>query len=148
MHYQTLVAGQLLEQTLELDRSIYRVVELAEGWSSKLAVDEIYFMILEGLMMSLACFVLTVLTPGVAYGRHSHIYVDKSLKATFAKHYNIHEFKSNEKDRSLKLFVLNWINLELILPPQEEEIEEQPTILNLTYIEITFSNNRIKLSQL
>lgn len=83
-------------------RSIYRLIELAEGWSSTLAVDEIYFMILEALMVSLASCVLSFMSPGLAYGRHSHIYLDKSLKATFSKHYTAGEQdSSNEKDVSL-----------------------------------------------
>lgn len=83
---------------LVLVRSIYRLIELADGWSSKLAVKEIYFMILEALMISLASCVISVISPGVAYGRHSHIYIDKSLKTTFSKH-NRHGVNSyNEKD--------------------------------------------------
>lgn len=76
-------------------RSIYRLIELAEGWSSNLATKEIYFMILEALMVSLASCVLTFLTPGLAYGRNSHLYIDKSLKATFGKHYK------NNKDHAM-----------------------------------------------
>ncbi|GMM28135.1 phospholipid-translocating ATPase [Martiniozyma asiatica (nom. inval.)] len=68
-------------------RSVYRVVELAKGWSSNLAVDEIYFMILEALMISLASLIMTVFHPGLAYGRNSHLYIDKSLRATFSKHH-------------------------------------------------------------
>lgn len=78
-------------------RSIYRLVELAEGWSSKLAVDEIYFMILEGLMVSLATCILSIMSPGLAYGRRSHIYIDKSLPATFKKQYTS-ELETTEKD--------------------------------------------------
>lgn len=84
-------------------RSIYRLIELAEGWSSRLAVDEIYFMILEALMVSLASCVLSFMSPGLAYGRHSHIYIDKSFGATFKKHYRPGEQDSNntEKDHAL-----------------------------------------------
>jgi hypothetical protein len=63
-------------------RSIYRLIELSVGWSSKLAVDEIYFMILEALMVSLASCAMSILSPGLAYGKDSHIYIDKSLKTT------------------------------------------------------------------
>lgn len=71
-------------------RSIYRLVELSEGWSSDLAVDEIYFMILEALMMALASFLMTVVHPGIAYGRNAHLYIDKSPRAIFSKRYNLH----------------------------------------------------------
>ncbi|GME89091.1 unnamed protein product [[Candida] boidinii] len=56
-------------------RSIYRLIELAEGFSSILAVDEIYFMILEALMMCLAVLSLTLIHPGYVYGRRSKIVV-------------------------------------------------------------------------
>lgn len=53
-------------------------------------------------MVSLASCVLSFMSPGLAYGRHSHIYLDKSLKATFSKHYTAGEQdSSNEKDVSL-----------------------------------------------
>lgn len=69
-------------------RSIYRLIELAEGWSSLLATDEIYFMILEALMVSLATCVISFISPGLAYGKNSHIYIDKSFRATFGKKSN------------------------------------------------------------
>lgn len=81
-------------------RSIYRLVELAEGWSSSLAVDEIYFMILEALMISLSSCILSFISPGLAYGKASHIYIDKSLKASFAKNFDIHADKNKNKNRA------------------------------------------------
>lgn len=66
-------------------RSVYRLIELAEGWSSDLAVDEIYFMILEALMISAASCLMTVFHPGFAYGRGAHLKIDKSPKALFSK---------------------------------------------------------------
>lgn len=62
-------------------RSIYRLAELAEGWDSKLIIDERYFMVLEALMIVLATFCMTVLHPGLAYGRNANLVV-KNQTAT------------------------------------------------------------------
>ncbi|SCU85431.1 LAFA_0D15610g1_1 [Lachancea sp. 'fantastica'] len=48
-------------------RCIYRVVELAEGWGGNLITHEVYFVILDALMMSLATTILTVFYPGLAF---------------------------------------------------------------------------------
>lgn len=79
-------------------RSIYRLIELAEGWSSTLATDEIYFMILEALMVSLASCVLSFMPPGLAYGRGSHLYIDKSLKTTFARKIHLNNDHNDQDD--------------------------------------------------
>lgn len=65
-------------------RSVYRVVEMSDGWGSNLASNETYVMILEALMMLLACILMTVLYPGLVYGKNAHIYIDKTLKSLFA----------------------------------------------------------------
>ncbi|KAH3661965.1 hypothetical protein OGAPHI_006144 [Ogataea philodendri] len=65
-------------------RSIYRLIELAEGFSSHLATTEIYFFILEALMMSLAILIMLVIYPGFVYGRNLNIPVDKRLSTTFS----------------------------------------------------------------
>ncbi|KAF7182522.1 hypothetical protein CNMCM7691_002093 [Aspergillus felis] len=49
-------------------RSIFRVAELREGFDGPLANDEVTFMILEGAMMVIASFCLTVLHPGYCFG--------------------------------------------------------------------------------
>lgn len=78
------IFGVSVSVVLIFVRSIYRLIELSEGWSSKLSNNENYFMILEGLMVSLATFILTILSPGLAYGKNSHIYIDKTFKNTFS----------------------------------------------------------------
>lgn len=45
-------------------RSIFRLVELSQGWHGDLAKDEPAFLVLEGLMMILAVLALTILYPG------------------------------------------------------------------------------------
>lgn len=54
-------------------RSIYRLIEISEGWSSKIATEEIYFNILEGLMVSLGALVMCIASPGLIYGKNAHL---------------------------------------------------------------------------
>ncbi|KAG5357400.1 hypothetical protein CJU90_6234 [Yarrowia sp. C11] len=53
-------------------RSVYRVVELAEGWYGNLLQHEAYLLVLDGLMMLIAITILTVFYPGFIWGR-THI---------------------------------------------------------------------------
>ncbi|KAG5366275.1 Protein RTA1 [Yarrowia sp. B02] len=53
-------------------RSVYRVVELAEGWYGNLLQHEAYLLVLDGLMMLIAIAILTVFYPGFVWGR-THI---------------------------------------------------------------------------
>jgi len=46
---------------------VYRVAELSGGFTGELANDEISFMILEGPMIIIATFLLTVFHPGVVF---------------------------------------------------------------------------------
>ena len=48
------------------------MAELWGGFSGKLRNDEIDFMILDGAMIGLAVFILTVLHPGAAFGGQWH----------------------------------------------------------------------------
>ncbi|KAG7896389.1 hypothetical protein KL908_000903 [Ogataea polymorpha] len=64
-------------------RSIYRLIELAQGFSGHLAVTEIYFFILEALMMALAICLMLITYPGAVYGRNTKIEVDKSVRGLF-----------------------------------------------------------------
>ncbi|ONH65364.1 Sphingoid long-chain base transporter RSB1 [Cyberlindnera fabianii] len=50
-------------------RSIYRVVELSEGWKGYLMIHEIYFMILDALMMALTCLIFIPFHPGIMIGK-------------------------------------------------------------------------------
>jgi len=61
-------------------RCIYRVIELAEGWSGYLITHEAYFMILDALMMGLAILLLLIFHPGfILNGRKESIPV-KGMK--------------------------------------------------------------------
>ncbi|RSL75155.1 hypothetical protein CEP51_011140 [Fusarium floridanum] len=50
-------------------RTVFRSVELSEGFAGKLANQEIEFMILDGVMVILACISLTIFHPGVGFGK-------------------------------------------------------------------------------
>ncbi|KAH3680410.1 hypothetical protein WICMUC_000341 [Wickerhamomyces mucosus] len=50
-------------------RCIYRVAELSEGWSGYLITHEIYFMILDALMMGLTILIFIVFHPGFVWSR-------------------------------------------------------------------------------
>ncbi|ESX01065.1 hypothetical protein KL918_002706 [Ogataea parapolymorpha] len=64
-------------------RSIYRLIELAQGFAGHLAVTEIYFFILEALMMAIAICLMLITYPGAVYGRNTKIEVDKSARGLF-----------------------------------------------------------------
>lgn len=45
-------------------RSVYRIVEMAEGWAEPLMRDEASFMVLEGGMIAISVIALTIFHPG------------------------------------------------------------------------------------
>ncbi|KAJ6573327.1 RTA1 like protein-domain-containing protein [Mycena sp. CBHHK59/15] len=45
-------------------RSIYRIIELATGWGGRIITTEIYFAVLDGVMVLLAIFSLNIAHPG------------------------------------------------------------------------------------
>lgn len=72
-------------------RCCYRVAELAEGWDGYIISHEVYFIILDALMMSLAYMSLTIFHPGIAFmGRSINIPITKSRK-------NVKNHKEEEK---------------------------------------------------
>lgn len=50
-------------------RSVFRVIELGQGWNNNLMIHEKYFLTLETLMMCIAILPLTVIHPGLAFGK-------------------------------------------------------------------------------
>lgn len=46
-------------------RSIYRTIELADGWTGKIITTEVYFNVLDGTMIVLAMFALNFFHPGM-----------------------------------------------------------------------------------
>lgn len=49
-------------------RTVFRSVELSEGFSGKLANSEVQFMVLDGVMVIIACICMTVFHPGIGFG--------------------------------------------------------------------------------
>ncbi|KPM37669.1 hypothetical protein AK830_g8882 [Neonectria ditissima] len=49
-------------------RTVFRAIELSEGFSGKLANQEVEFMILDGVMVILACICLTICHPAYGFG--------------------------------------------------------------------------------
>ncbi|KAF7345740.1 RTA1-like protein [Mycena venus] len=49
-------------------RSIYRIVELADGWNGKVITTEVYFNVLDGGMVTLAIFTMNIVHPGLFLG--------------------------------------------------------------------------------
>lgn len=62
------MTGQAVATIAILIRSAFRVAELRDGFQSKLAGNEIAFMILEGGMIMVATVCLTVFHPGYSLG--------------------------------------------------------------------------------
>ncbi|GME70515.1 unnamed protein product [[Candida] boidinii] len=56
-------------------RSFYRVVELAQGWTGYLITHEIYVFMLDGMLIAIAVALLTVIHPGIAFGKDANINV-------------------------------------------------------------------------
>ncbi|KAG6876216.1 hypothetical protein C0993_004915, partial [Termitomyces sp. T159_Od127] len=44
--------------------SIYRVVELADGWLGRVIRTEVYFNVLDGVMITLAIYTFNIIHPG------------------------------------------------------------------------------------
>lgn len=63
-HFRLFIPAVLGCWVFVMVRSIYRLVELGEGWGGPLMSKEVPFFILEGLMMILAIACLTIVYPG------------------------------------------------------------------------------------
>ncbi|KAI0954416.1 hypothetical protein AcV7_007655 [Taiwanofungus camphoratus] len=49
-------------------RSVYRTIELANGWTGRIIKTQVYFNVLDGAMITLAMYTLNVLHPGFLLG--------------------------------------------------------------------------------
>lgn len=47
---------------------------------SKIATEAVYFLVLESILVTIACSILTIMSSSLAYGRNAHLKMDKSLK--------------------------------------------------------------------
>ena len=61
-------------------RSVFRVVELGEGWTGHLIRDQTLFIVLEGAMVVLAVLALNVFHPGLCF-REGYVKEEKKAKA-------------------------------------------------------------------
>jgi hypothetical protein len=76
-------------------RTVFRSVELSEGFSGHLANNEIEFMILDGVMVILASITLTVFHPGRIFGQEKWAATNYQLKSE--KH-----LKRKEKEEEMR----------------------------------------------
>ena len=60
--------GLMFSATTLFTRTVFRSVELSEGFGGHLANSEVQFMILDGVMVILACLSLSILHPGIGFG--------------------------------------------------------------------------------
>ncbi|ODV90245.1 hypothetical protein CANCADRAFT_24188 [Tortispora caseinolytica NRRL Y-17796] len=67
--FKYFIIGTIIAVLFIFTRCVYRLFELGGGWRGHLMVEEGYFLVLDGLMLFLACLVLTVAHPGIAFGR-------------------------------------------------------------------------------
>lgn len=59
-----LMAAMVISVLCIYVRSIYRTIELLQGWRGYLITHELYFIVLDGVMMIVACAVFNLLNPG------------------------------------------------------------------------------------
>ncbi|RAH72299.1 RTA1 domain-containing protein [Aspergillus aculeatinus CBS 121060] len=59
-----LLGAMILSVVVIYVRSIYRTIELSQGWSGYLITHEVYFIVLDGVMMVIAVAVFNVFHPG------------------------------------------------------------------------------------
>lgn len=76
-HQVKFVIGISIATLLLFVRSIYKLIEVIEGSSSEIAVNEIYFMTLESLMIVLASVIMTICHPGFTFGRNANLHIDR-----------------------------------------------------------------------
>ncbi|PPQ70207.1 hypothetical protein CVT26_014464 [Gymnopilus dilepis] len=57
--------------TLLFIRAVYRTIELADGWTGRIISNQLYFNILDGMMVVLAMYTMNFINPGVFIGKHS-----------------------------------------------------------------------------
>jgi hypothetical protein len=68
-HFKIFLCSLALATVCIFIRSVFRVAELSGGFKGHLANNQISFMILDGVMVIIASFTLTVMHPGRGFGR-------------------------------------------------------------------------------
>ncbi|KAI0748847.1 RTA1-domain-containing protein [Fomes fomentarius] len=64
-----MILGLALDGVFILIRSIYRAIELSDGWTGRIISTQVYFNVLDGAMIVLAMFTLNVFHPGFLFGK-------------------------------------------------------------------------------
>ncbi|TFK87668.1 RTA1-domain-containing protein [Polyporus arcularius HHB13444] len=64
-----MIVGLALDGIFILIRSIYRTIELSDGWTGRIISTQVYFNVLDGAMIVLAMYTLNVFHPGFLLGR-------------------------------------------------------------------------------
>jgi len=62
--YKMLIGGLILSTLTIFIRSVYRVVELSDGWGGRIIRTQVYFNVLDGGMITIAMYTLNVFHPG------------------------------------------------------------------------------------
>ncbi|KAK9476634.1 RTA1 like protein-domain-containing protein [Lipomyces japonicus] len=63
------IAAIIIAVVLVYIRSIYRVVELSMGWTGYLMAHEVFFLVLDGLMVVIAMWIMFIFYPGIFFGQ-------------------------------------------------------------------------------
>lgn len=82
-------------------RSIYRLIEMVEGFSSDMANNETMFMFFEALMVSLATLLMTIFHPGFSYGRKVYIPVEMNIRKSLTL--KSEHFRNVARDKKLEV---------------------------------------------
>ncbi|KAL4243408.1 hypothetical protein ABKN59_001269 [Abortiporus biennis] len=61
---ELMFTGLAFSSVLLFIRSVYRTIELADGWDGRIITTQVYFNVLDGAMITLAMFCLNIFHPG------------------------------------------------------------------------------------
>lgn len=86
-------------------RSIYRVIELAQGWEGELIKNQRYFIVLEGVMVLVAVLALNLFHPGWCFREGYHGDVTHALKGKKGGQASSEE-ESGEGEKRIKKWTL------------------------------------------
>ncbi|KAJ7203970.1 RTA1 like protein-domain-containing protein [Mycena rebaudengoi] len=67
---KAMVAALIFSTTCLFIRSVYRTIELQDGWTGRIIHTELYFNVLDGGMVTLAVFTMNFIHPGVFLGEN------------------------------------------------------------------------------
>ncbi|THH26450.1 hypothetical protein EUX98_g7737 [Antrodiella citrinella] len=63
-----LLAGLAFSSTVIFIRSVYRTIELSDGWTGRIIATQVYFNVLDGGMITLAFYCINIFHPGWLLG--------------------------------------------------------------------------------